>query len=61
MSFKTLSIRLTCQLKGWIKYASTFKINTIVTFLYHPDYDAFIILHGTDTLSYTASALSFMV
>ena len=25
------------------------------------DYDAFIILHGTDTLSYTASALSFMI
>ncbi|MFT4995286.1 MAG: L-asparaginase [Paraglaciecola sp.] len=27
---------------------------------YH-DYDGFIILHGTDTMSYTASALSFML
>ena len=24
-------------------------------------YDAFIVLHGTDTMSYTASALSFML
>lgn len=27
----------------------------------YADYDGFIILHGTDTLSYTASALSFML
>ena len=27
---------------------------------YH-DYDGFIILHGTDTMAYTASALSFML
>jgi lysophospholipase len=32
-----------------------------VLFYAKKDYDAFIILHGTDTLSYTASALSFMV
>lgn len=25
------------------------------------EYDAFIILHGTDTMAYTASALSFMI
>ena len=25
------------------------------------DYDGFVILHGTDTMSYTASALSFML
>lgn len=25
------------------------------------EYDAFIILHGTDTISYTASSLSFML
>jgi L-asparaginase/Glu-tRNA(Gln) amidotransferase subunit D len=24
-------------------------------------YDAFIVLHGTDTMAYTASALSFML
>lgn len=32
--------------------------------LYHPSYnnfDGFVILHGTDTMSYTASALSFML
>ncbi len=28
---------------------------------YYKDFDAFIVLHGTDTLSYTASALSFML
>jgi hypothetical protein len=27
---------------------------------YH-DYDGFVVLHGTDTMSYTASALSFML
>ncbi|PWD97643.1 asparaginase [Marinilabilia rubra] len=28
---------------------------------YYPDYDGFVVLHGTDTMSYTASALSFML
>ncbi|XP_035719283.1 L-asparaginase 1-like isoform X1 [Vespa mandarinia] len=28
---------------------------------YYNDFDGFVILHGTDTLSYTASALSFML
>ena len=28
---------------------------------YYKDFDAFIILHGTDTLAYTASALAFML
>ena len=28
---------------------------------YYPDYDGFVILHGTDTMAYTASALSFML
>lgn len=27
----------------------------------YKDYDAFVILHGTDTMAYTASALSFML
>ena len=27
---------------------------------YH-DFDGFVILHGTDTMAYTASALSFML
>lgn len=28
---------------------------------HYDDFDGFVILHGTDTLSYTASALSFML
>jgi len=27
----------------------------------HQDYDGFVVLHGTDTMAYTASALSFML
>lgn len=27
----------------------------------HDDYDGFVVLHGTDTMAYTASALSFML
>jgi len=28
---------------------------------YYEDYDGFVVLHGTDTMAYTASALSFML
>jgi L-asparaginase/Glu-tRNA(Gln) amidotransferase subunit D len=28
---------------------------------FHSDYDAFVILHGTDTMSFTASVLSFAI
>ena len=28
---------------------------------HYASFDAFVILHGTDTMSYTASALSFML
>ena len=28
---------------------------------YYQDFDGFVILHGTDTMSYTSSALSFML
>ena len=28
---------------------------------HHDDFDAFIVLHGTDTMAYTASALAFML
>lgn len=38
----------------WIKIASTIKDN-------YDNYDGFIITHGTDTLSYTAAALSYMI
>lgn len=39
---------------GWTEIALTVKEN------YHL-YDGFVVLHGTDSLSYTASALSFMM
>jgi L-asparaginase len=29
--------------------------------LHYPNYDGFVILHGTDTLAFTASVLSFMI
>jgi L-asparaginase len=37
----------------WVKIANTIERN------YHK-YDGFVILHGTDTMAYTASALSYM-
>ncbi len=37
----------------WVKIAQTIKKN-------YNDYDGFVILHGTDTMAYTASALSYM-
>ncbi|MCF8380321.1 MAG: asparaginase [Bacteroidales bacterium] len=38
----------------WIKIASIIKDN-------YDNYDGFVILHGTDTMAYSASALSFML
>ena len=38
----------------WCQIAATISDN------YH-DYDGFVVLHGTDTMAYTASALSFML
>ncbi len=38
----------------WIKLAEILKKN-------HSEYDGFVILHGTDTMAYTASALSFLL
>ncbi len=37
----------------WVKIANTIKCN-------YRFFDGFVILHGTDTMAYTASALSFM-
>jgi len=37
----------------WIKIAKTIERN-------YNNYDGFVVLHGTDTMAYTASALSFM-
>ncbi|CAI2171130.1 13868_t:CDS:10 [Funneliformis geosporum] len=38
----------------WIRIATDIELN-------YESYDAFIILHGTDTMAYTASALSFLL
>lgn len=39
---------------GWYRIAKFIQQN-------YTKYDSFIVLHGTDTMSYTASALSFML
>ncbi|KAF7264315.1 hypothetical protein GWI33_000321, partial [Rhynchophorus ferrugineus] len=41
-------------IKDWKQMASDIKDN-------YSQYDGFVILHGTDTLAYTASILSFML
>ncbi len=40
--------------KFWVKLADVIAEN-------YNEYDGFVVLHGTDTMSYTASALSFML
>ena len=42
------------QPEDWIKIAEEIELK-------YPQYDGFVILHGTDTLAYTASMLSFML
>ncbi len=42
------------SLPEWIKIAGDIETN-------YEEYDGFVILHGTDTMAYTASALSFML
>ena len=38
----------------WVKLATTIKEN-------YDDYDGFVVCHGTDTMSYTAAMISYMV
>ncbi len=40
--------------ENWVALASLIRDN-------YPRYDGFVVLHGTDTMSYTASAMSFML
>jgi Asparaginase, N-terminal len=44
---------LTRSAADWIRIATEIELNYT--------FDAFVILHGTDTMAYTASALSFML
>lgn len=37
----------------WIRIATEIELNY--------SFDAFVVLHGTDTMSYTSSALSFLL
>ncbi|KAI7865078.1 asparaginase-domain-containing protein [Spinellus fusiger] len=41
-------------MSDWVRIARDIQVN-------YQSYDAFIVLHGTDTMAYTASALSFML
>jgi 60kDa lysophospholipase len=41
-------------MEDWVKIATDIEVNYRL-------FDAFIVLHGTDTMAYTASALSFML
>ena len=38
----------------WIRIATEIELN-------YATFDAFVVLHGTDTMSYTSSALSFLL
>ena len=42
------------NIESWAKIANGIKDNYLI-------YDGFVILHGSDTMSYSASALSFML
>lgn len=42
------------NIEGWVKIADIIEKNYI-------EYDGFVVLHGSDTMSYSASALSFML
>ena len=48
------SIDPNSQNTDWIRIATDIELN-------YSDFDGFVILHGTDTMSYTSSALSFML
>jgi len=42
------------MISDWVKISKTIEAN-------YKKFDGFVILHGTDTMAYTASALSFML
>jgi len=46
-------LRLTQQRIDWVRIATEIELNY--------SFDAFVILHGTDTMAYSSSALSFLL
>jgi 60kDa lysophospholipase len=54
LEFEELIDSSNIVLSDWIKIAKTIESN-------YKKYDGFVVLHGTDTMAYTASALSFML
>ncbi|KAH0830662.1 asparaginase-domain-containing protein [Lanmaoa asiatica] len=42
------------EINDWVRIATEIELN-------YTDFDAFVILHGTDTMSYSSSALSFLL
>lgn len=53
-AYETLLDSANLDLSHWARFASDIE-------RHYDDYDAFVIVHGTDTMAYTASALSFML
>ena len=54
LEFEELIDSSNMMISDWVKIAKTIEEN-------YNYYDGFIVLHGTDTMAYTASALSFML
>lgn len=54
LEFEELIDSSNMMISDWVKMSKTIEDN-------YKKYDGFIILHGTDTMAYTASALSFML
>lgn len=54
ISFDPILDSSNMNLESWTEMASIIEKN-------YNDYDGFVILHGSDTMAYTASALSFML
>jgi lysophospholipase len=54
LEFEELIDSSNIMVSDWVKIAKTIEEN-------YKKYDGFVVLHGTDTMAYTASALSFML
>jgi len=54
LEFEELIDSSNMMISDWIKISKTIEEN-------YKRFDGFIVLHGTDTMAYTASALSFML